>query len=41
MKQAVANARRQHALQIECREIREELDYDREEMGRLLNIALK
>ena len=41
MKQAVANARRQHALQIECREIREELDYDREEMERLLDNALK
>ena len=40
MRQAVANARRQHAIQNECREIREELDYDQEEMARLLDNAL-
>ena len=40
MQQRVAVARRQHRLFHECREIREEIAYDRDEMGSLLHNAL-
>ena len=40
MQLAVANARRQYNLYGECREVREELAYDREEMQHAINIAL-
>ena len=40
MKLAVATARRQYNLYDECREILEELDYDREQMEHELNLAL-
>ena len=40
MKLAVATARRQYNLYDECREILEELDYDRQQMEHELNLAL-
>ena len=40
MKLAVATAIRQYNLYDECREILEELDYDREQMEHELNLAL-
>ena len=40
MKQRVALAKRQYDLHHECREIREEINYDNEEMQTLLNKAL-
>ena len=40
MQLAVSNARRQYNLYGECREIREELAYDKEQMAHDLNIAL-
>ena len=39
MRERVAIARRQHRLHYECREIREELTYDHDEMAAALNIA--
>ena len=40
MRQRVATARRQHELFNECREIREEVSYDQDEMQVQLHIAL-
>ena len=40
MELAVSNARRQYNLYGECREVREELAYDREEMQHSINVAL-
>ena len=40
MKQRVAAARMQHELYHEVREVREEINYDREEMEGLLNQAV-
>ena len=40
MKQRVAIGKRQYELYHECREIREEINYDNEEMQTLLNKAL-
>jgi len=40
MRQRVATARHQHDLYHECREVREEISYDREEMLMKLNTAL-
>ena len=40
MQLAVANAKQQYNLYGECREIREELDYDKEQMQHELNIAM-
>ena len=40
MQLAVANARRQYNLYGECREMREELAYDREEMEHAITVAM-
>ena len=40
MQLAVSNARRQYNQYGECREVREELAYDREEMQHSINVAL-
>ena len=40
MKEAVTIARREFHLYHECREVREEISYDQEEMSTSLNLAL-